>query len=61
MQQEYPGFTMHDHTNLWKSLDAKNPAKGFGVMVQKTWYWYDSWVEQVKKHCQEHARKYGAK
>jgi len=54
-------FTMHDHTTLWKLEGAKNPAKGFGVMVQKTWYWYDSWVMQVEKHCQENAAKYGAK
>jgi len=22
-----PNFNMHDHTMLWKELDAKNPAK----------------------------------
>ena len=51
-------FTMHCHSTLWKELDARNPNKGFGVMVQKTWYWYESWVEQVRKHCQENAAKY---
>lgn len=60
-EKGYPHFTMHDHTTLWQSKDAKNPAKGFGVLVQKTWYWYDSWVEQVQKHCQENAVKYGGK
>lgn len=24
-----PNFNMHDHTMLWKELDAKNPAKGY--------------------------------
>lgn len=59
-EQGYPSFTMHNHTTLWQEADAKAAGKGFGVLVQKTWYWYDSWVEQVKKHCQENAVKYGA-
>jgi hypothetical protein len=57
----YVRFTMKSHTDLWKQMDGKNPAKGFGVTVGKTWYWYDSWVEQVRRHCQENAAKYGAK
>ncbi len=62
MQKDgYINFSMYDHTTLWQSMDAKNIAKGFGVMVQNTWYWYDSWIEQVKKHCQENAIKYGKK
>jgi hypothetical protein len=51
-------FNMTSHTDLWKEMDAKAPSKGFGVEVQKVWYWYDSWVEQVRKHCQENAAKY---
>ncbi len=54
-------FNIYSHMNLWKFMDAKNPSKGFGVEVQKIWYWYDSWVEQVRKHCQENAAKYGGK
>jgi len=57
----YVRFSMHSHTQLWKQMDAKNPGKGFGVMVQKTWYWYDNWVEQVRKHCRENAAKYRAR
>ena len=53
-------FAIHDHTILWKSKNAKDLAKGFGVEVQKTWYWYDTWLELVRKHCQENAVKYGA-
>ncbi|MFH1923578.1 MAG: DUF3644 domain-containing protein [Planctomycetota bacterium] len=60
-KEGYVRFTMASHTSLWKQMDAKNPAKGFGVAVQKAWYWYDNWVEQVKKHCQENAAQYGAK
>jgi Protein of unknown function (DUF3644) len=51
-------FTITAHTNFWKSMDAKNPAKGFGVTVQKAWYWYDSWIDQVRKHCQHNASIY---
>lgn len=54
MQNEgFKRFTVHYHAKLWKKLDAKKPDKGFGVMVQKTWYWYDNWVDQVRKHCQD--------
>jgi hypothetical protein len=59
-KEGYVRFTISWHTNFWKGMDAKNPAKGFGVRVQKTWYWYDNWIEQVRKHCQENAAKYGA-
>lgn len=51
-------FTMHSHTNLWKQMDAKNPAKGWGVQVQKAWYWYESWVDQVRQHCRDNASQY---
>ncbi|WP_372837457.1 DUF3644 domain-containing protein [Phaeovulum sp.] len=40
-------FNMHDHTLLAKQLDARKPAKGYGVMVAKTWYWYEHWYEKV--------------
>lgn len=47
-------FGMSSHTCLWKKKDAKNPSKGFGTMVAgKQWHWYESWVEQVRKYCQE--------
>lgn len=56
-EEGYAQFSMHSHTNLWKQMDAKNPGKGFGVAVQKTWYWYDTWVAQVREHCQGNAAK----
>lgn len=43
----YPKFNMHDHTLLVRELEAKKPAKGFGVMVANYWYWYEHWVAQV--------------
>jgi hypothetical protein len=57
-KEGYKRFTITRHTNLWKRLDAKNAAKGFGVKVEKTWYWYDNWIDQVRKHCQENADQY---
>lgn len=50
-------FGMQHHTELWKKMDAKLPGKGFGVQVAKTWYWYDSWVEEVRKHCESTAEE----
>ncbi len=46
----FPRFGMHQHTQLWKERDAKNPAKGYGVQVAKAWYWYKSWPNKVRTH-----------
>ena len=55
----YGWFTMNDHTNLWKDLDAKVPGKGYGVFVGKQWYWYRAWVDTVTEWCvtEDHVRK----
>lgn len=50
----YKLFGMHQHTQLWKQLDAKNESKGFGVVVANAWYWYDNWIKEVEKYCIEH-------
>ncbi len=60
-KEGFKRFTMASHTDLWKEMDAKNPGKGYGVEVQKAWYWYDTWVDQVRKHCQENMAKYKQK
>jgi hypothetical protein len=44
---EHPTFSMHDHTILAQQLAARAPAKGYGVRVAKTWYWYENWYEKV--------------
>lgn len=54
----YGKFGMHQHTVLWKVKDARNPSKGLGVLVANTWYWYDSWLSEVEKHCKENSEKY---
>jgi hypothetical protein len=43
---------------LWKEMDAKNPQKGFGTQVAKTWYWYDNWIQTVESHCKKSGDKY---
>lgn len=57
--QGYYKFSLHNHTELWKQLNAKNPAKGYGALVAgKYWHWYERWVEVVRQHCQENRDKY---
>lgn len=50
-EKGFPKFSMHKHTQLWKELDAKNPAKNYGVSVEGAWYWYDHWLKIVKEYC----------
>ncbi len=47
-------FSYHQHTVLWQLLSAKDEAKGFGVKVANTWYWYDNWLKEVEKYCEQH-------
>lgn len=53
-------FTISAHTDLWKAKDAKNPKHQYGTPVEKAWYWYESWVSVVRKHCVDSAAKYQA-
>jgi hypothetical protein len=39
------------HVNMWRAEDAKNPGKGFGTMVQGTWYWYQNWIDRCIELC----------
>ncbi len=54
----FPKFGMAQHSDLWKSSDARNPAKGYGVQVAKTWYWYDTWLVFVRKYCADKSGAY---
>jgi hypothetical protein len=51
-------FAMQHHTEFWKSIDAKGNGKGFGVQLAKTWYWYDGWIDEVRKHCRAESEVY---
>jgi len=56
----YRRFNIHAHTQLWQSLNAKDPAKGFGCQgdYSNTWVWFDVWVNRVRAHCEENMIKY---
>ncbi len=59
MQDEgYKKFKIYQHTQLWKAENARDQSKGFGVLVVGTWYWYDSWIKFVRKHCEENKNNY---
>lgn len=42
-------FTISKHTDLWKTLDAKNSSLNYGTKVSGTWYWYAIWIEKVEE------------
>ncbi|MDD2578063.1 MAG: DUF3644 domain-containing protein [Candidatus Dojkabacteria bacterium] len=52
-KEGYHKFNQHQHTRLWQERDAKNPSKGYGTKVVNYWYWYENWIEVVRKHCKE--------
>ena len=58
-EQGYPRFSIHYHTLLWKEMNARDPAKGYGSWVEGIWYWYDNWIEVVRNHCEEHRERFG--
>lgn len=54
-EEGYSHFSIYDHTQLWKKLDAKNPGRGYGTEVPGQWLWYDRWIEIVRQHCKDTA------
>ena len=57
-EEGFKKFAIHHHTQLWQSMGAKTQGKGFGVEIENTWYWYESWLNEVRKHCQENENIY---
>lgn len=53
----FPEFNMHDHSLLARQLDARKPSEGYGVIVAKTWYWYENWLEKVLEKLAEGWRR----
>ena len=47
-----------EHLEMWRSEDAKNPAKGYGTDVQGAWYWYESWINRCIELCKSAGDKY---
>ena len=55
----FPKFSIYRaHVDFWKAEKAKDPAKGFGVEIQGSWYWYDSWIQRCLELCHEAGDKY---
>ena len=57
-EESFLKFNMYHHTDLWKKMDARKNGKGYGIWVEKTWYWYERWIDQVRKHCEENRHRY---
>lgn len=47
-----------EHVEMWRAEDAKNPAKGYGVEIQGTWFWYQSWIDRCIELCRAGGDKY---
>jgi hypothetical protein len=54
----YTKFGMKQHTDLWKTVSAKDPKHQFGASVEGSWFWYETWLTSVRKHCQENEAIY---
>jgi hypothetical protein len=48
-----------EHLAMWKAEDAKNPGKGFGVQIEGSWYWYQSWIDRCIELCANDPGRYG--
>ncbi|MEX1023212.1 MAG: DUF3644 domain-containing protein [Dehalococcoidia bacterium] len=59
-EEGFSRFRVHEHTELWKQLDAKNPTNGYGVDVSGQWFWYERWLERVRRECREHPERFAA-
>lgn len=55
----FPNFRMHDHTQLWKKLGAKEEGQGYGCVGDYgNWVWFDRWVYAVLAHCEAEGDKH---
>ena len=53
----FPAFVMYDHTKLVDQLDARNPGKGYGVVIAGKWFWYEGWFEKAVEKLNEGWRR----
>ncbi len=56
----YLKFKKHQHDQLVRNLDAKNPSHRYGKNGdhKNTWVWNDKWVEAVLTHCKQNGDRY---
>jgi hypothetical protein len=55
----FKGFGVFTHhVDMWRAEDAKNPARGYGVEIQGSWFWYQSWIDRCIELCKQAGDKY---
>lgn len=54
-EKGYKNFSINKHTELWKARNAKDPKHSYGVLISKTWYWYETWLKEVQQYCEAHS------
>ena len=48
-EEGFTNINMHKHTQLVNKFDARNPTKGFSVLVaDKQYYYYERWLDTVR-------------
>lgn len=58
-KEGYPKFDLHQHTLLWKKLDARKvDVYGAPGPYKNTWLWYEAWIARVREHCQSNSAKF---
>ena len=55
----FSNFNMTKHTNIWQNNGNSLKIDKYGCLVaNKTWYWYQSWVDYVLSYCTKHEKDY---
>jgi len=54
----FANFSLRDHTDLWKTLDAQDETKGYGEKIHQWWWYKDRWLKVVLQHCRANPEKY---
>jgi hypothetical protein len=43
---------MDGHTQLWKRLKLRDPAKGYDAVTDcKVWSWFETCITRVREEC----------
>ena len=52
----FPKFRVTpEHAKMWRGQEAKKEGKGYGVLIQGNWYWYQSWIDRCIELCKAEA------
>ncbi len=56
----FSNFRMHEHTALKQRFSPQHPHRVddrggvYGVWIGNEWFYYQSWLDKIKEHCQAH-------